>query len=124
MLFLGGVTVLTNIAVYLCCYSYFGLPNLISNAIAWLVAVTVAFVTNKIWVFRSRDYHARIVIYEIFKFMSCRLVTGVIDMCIMYVGVDLLLEPASLVKICVNAVVIILNYLAGHFIVFHYKYRR
>ena len=52
MLF-GGVTTLVNMAV-LEIFARLGCPTWLSNAIAWVTAVLVAYFTNRRWVFHSR----------------------------------------------------------------------
>ena len=53
-LFFGGVTTVINIAAYALC-ARAGLPTWLSNAVAWVLAVLGAYVSNRIWVFRSRS---------------------------------------------------------------------
>ena len=47
---------------------------------------------------------------ELGSFTVCRLTTGVIDLGIMFVGVDFLKGPAMILKVVSNIIVIILNY--------------
>ena len=46
---------------------------LISNAIAWVIAVAFAYVTNKIWVFESKSWAPKLVLKEVCEFVAARL---------------------------------------------------
>ena len=117
-LFFGGVTTVINIAVYYILYYAVGVSNDLSNIISWIITVTVAYITNKLWVFESRDTGTKTLLREITSFFGCRAATGVMDLAIMHIGVDMLSYPAFLLKIISNIIVIILNYVASKLIIF------
>ena len=56
----------------------------ISNCIAWLVAVLFAFITNKVFVFESKNMEMRFVCRELIKFVGARLATGAIALLYRY----------------------------------------
>jgi len=114
-LIFGGLTTLVNIFVYFICYDISNLSNVLSNIIAWLIAVIFAFITNKIYVFESKS---KSIFYELTTFFACRLATGVIDLGIMYLTVDILKCNGLLMKIISNVIVIILNFVFSKLIVF------
>ena len=117
----GVLTTVINIAAYALCYTYLGISNVISNIIAWIVAVLFAFITNKLFVFGSKDMSLKTFIPELIKFMAARLATGGIDLLIMYIGVDVMDGPAVILKVISNVIVIILNYVLSKLIVFKKK---
>ena len=117
----GVVTTVVNIAAYHLCYEVWGVPNVPSNIIAWVLSVAVAFVTNKLWVFDSKSFAPVVLLPELWKFVSCRLITGVMDTAIMWVGVDLLGGPGTAVKIGSNVLVVVLNYIFSKLIIFKDK---
>jgi len=117
-IFFGGLTTLVNIIVYFVCYNIFLISNVTSTIIAWILSVIFAFITNKIYVFESKSQS---ILYEITTFFTCRLGTGVLDILIMYVSVDLLKWNALLMKILSNVLVIILNYIFSKVIIFKKK---
>ena len=94
------------------------LSNILSNGIAWVAAVIFAFITNKIWVFKSKTLEIEQVIKELIAFFSARLSTGLLDMAIMYVGVDLLKVNSIYSKIISGVVVVILNYIFSKLFIF------
>ena len=117
----GVITTVVNIVTYYLCYELGGVANVPSNVIAWAVAVAVAFVTNKLWVFDSKSFAPGVALPELWKFVSCRLVTGVMDTAIMWVGVDVLGGPGTAVKVGSNALVVVLNYVFSKLIIFKDK---
>jgi len=117
-LFFGGLTTLISIASYLIFYEWLGLPNVHSNVLSWVLAVSFVFFTNKLWVFGSRSFAPFIFISELVRFFGARLSTGVLELAFMYIGVDLLALPAVPLKVIVTVVVIILNYVLSKYGVF------
>ncbi len=114
----GVLTTLINIVSYVFCYNVLKIPNVPSNVVAWILAVAFAYVTNKIWVFESKKVETADILDELWKFVSCRLATGGLDLAIMFVGVDLMQAPSTWVKIGSNILVIVLNYVLSRWIVF------
>lgn len=94
---------------------------LFSNTIAILAAVLFQYFTNKFLVFEYEKKSKKETLIEFVKFMSCRGITYVVDMVMMYVGVSLLKVAELLMKIITNVVVIILNYIFSKFLVFAKK---
>ena len=115
----GVATTLVNIISYAICSKVFGLSVIINTCIAWLVAVIFAYITNKIWVFESKTTKSKEVVREIFSFFSCRILTGILDLVIMYILVDRLKFNDILIKAFSNIIVIIINYVASKFIIFN-----
>lgn len=118
-LIFGALTTLINIIVYYVSRQLLSINNVVSNILAWLLSVLFAYVTNKLWVFDKREYNLNKLMYEVSSFFGCRLATGVIDIGIMYITVDVLLLPSLLMKILSNILVIILNYIASKIIIFN-----
>ena len=117
-LFFGVLTTVVNYLVYLPVYNLLGVSAAVSNAIAWVVAVAFAFLTNKPFVFRSHDWSAKTVVPELTKFVSCRLASGVMETVILFVTVDLLGWNGNLWKLVTSVLVVVLNYLASKLLVF------
>ena len=116
--FFGGCTTLVNTAVYYLCYNLLGISNVVATVIAWLLAVLFAFITNKLWVFESKSFSAQVLRRELPSFFAARLLTGLLDLLIMYIAVDRLQLNALLWKLLSNVIVIILNYIASKLFVF------
>lgn len=114
----GVLTTIINLVVYWVLYEQCKWTNIASNIVAWIFAVIFAFITNKSFVFKSKGWTFQIVLIELWKFIICRLTTGVLDLVIMYIGVDLLHGPSLVLKIASNVIVIIFNYVASKMIIF------
>ncbi len=98
-----------------------------ANVLSWICAVIFAYVTNKLWVFGSKSWKLSIVFPEFGKFVSSRLLTGIIE----WVGLPLLMAvgldqaifgiEGMLAKISVSVIVIILNYVFSKLFIFKRK---
>ena len=112
-------------------FSLFGLqisPAVLgANLLSWICAVLFAFITNKIFVFRSRSFKGSILWPELWKFISARLVTGILEIIAVPLleglGLDIQLFgiEGSLAKIIVSVVIVILNYVFSKLFVFKNK---
>ena len=117
----GVFTTIVNIVTYNLCYDHAGMSNTVSNVIAWILAVTFAYLTNKVWVFDSKSWAWEVLRREVPAFVSCRLATGIMDLVIMYISVDLLHWNAMLMKLLSNILVILLNYVFSKLVIFKKK---
>ena len=114
----GLFTTVVNVGVYYLCFSVIALSNVLSTLLAWFISVLFAFVTNKIWVFESRLFKAVVLLREALSFFSCRLLTGALDLLIMYVAVDVMGWNEMLWKLISNVIVIVINYGASRILIF------
>lgn len=117
-LIFGVLTTVVNYVVYLPLYNGAGLSATVSNAIAWVVAVAFAFLTNKPFVFKSHDWSAKTVFPELGKFLGCRIGSGLMETGILFVAVDLLHWDGNIMKLVTSVLVIILNYVGSKLLVF------
>lgn len=120
-LFFGVLTTVVNYVVYLPCYNVLGYSAVISNGIAWVVAVAFAYLTNKPFVFKSNDWSAKTVVPELTKFVGCRVGSGVAETVILYLAVDLLGMNGNLWKLLTNVLVVVMNYIGSKLLVFRNK---
>ncbi len=119
-LIFGILTTLINIVTYYLC-DKIGLSTAVSTVIAWVLSVLFAFITNKIFVFASKTYDLKKLFKEIISFFTMRVLTGILDLVIMIVFVDILHLNGLLIKILSNIIVIILNYVFSKVLVFKNK---
>lgn len=118
-IFFGICTTLINVLLYNFCYKVLGCFNIGSTIVAWFFAVIFAFITNKLWVFNSKLFDLNVIIHELISFFVYRLLTGVFDVCIMWIAVDKMTWNPTLWKVISNIFVIVLNYLASKWIIFN-----
>lgn len=116
-LFFGGCTTLVNIVSYYVSYDVLNISNVNSTVIAWIISVLFAYVTNRAYVFKSTA-KGKAILLEMLSFFACRILTGVMDVAIMYVAVDLFKWNALLWKILSNILVIIANYIFSKIFIF------
>ncbi|MCC0706183.1 GtrA family protein [Clostridioides sp. ES-S-0190-01] len=117
-LFFGAFTTFVNIVSYLFFTRVLSFNFIIANTLSWINAVLFAYVTNKFFVFENRRVELKFLFKEFLSFVSFRLISGIIEMVIMYIMVDLLFVNDVIVKIFTNIVVIVLNYLFSKMIIF------
>lgn len=120
-LFFGGCTTVVNIVVFALCSDLLHMELLVSNFMAWVLAVFFAYITNKIWVFESKTETLNELVKEIGSFVFARVVTLLIDMLIMYVGVEILFINKMIIKVLANIVVIVANYVFSKLFIFKKK---
>lgn len=119
--FWGVMTTILNYVVYFSCTKGFNINYLVSNIVAWIIAVVFAFVTNKVFVFQSNEWKGSIVFGEFCKFISARLLSGVIEIFILYIFVDYLSFRDDIVKIFTNILIVVINYVFSKSIIFKDK---
>ena len=87
----------------------------IANIISWVTAVIFAYVTNRKYVFESDNCNK---LKEISNFFIARLLTLILDMIIMYLGVNILLLNDKFIKIVSQILIIVSNYILSKLFVF------
>lgn len=109
--------------------------NTLANAIAWASALVFAFVTNKLFVFRSHVESTKQFLIEAAKFVGGRVISGLFEITlptplshVFGEGIYLKLGGKTVqfdgqweAKIFVSIFVIVLNYIFSKFIVFRKK---
>lgn len=87
----------------------------IANILSWIISVLFAYVTNRKYVFESKNSN---VLKELSCFFGARVITLIMDMFIMFVGVTLLKSNDKIFKLISQLIVIISNYLFSKMFVF------
>lgn len=119
-LIVGGLTTVVSLATYYGSVLTFLDPNVAwqlqaANIFSWICAVTFAYITNRVFVFKSKEKNK---LKEITSFVSSRITTLLIDMAIMGIFVTLLYFNDKIMKLIVQVVVTILNYVFSKLFVF------
>ncbi len=98
-----------------------------ANAVAWVVAVSFAFFTNKYFVFESKNFSLRQTVREAVSFFGIRLLSGVVEIFLPILlvslgcGATLFGIEGAAAKVITNFVVIVLNYVFSKWFVFSKK---
>lgn len=117
-LFFGGLTTLVSIGSF--ALADILVNELIANIISWVLAVTFAYATNRIWVFQSQA-QGREKGREAVAFYTARLTTLGIEELLIFVFVTWLGCNGLLIKTLAQIVVLIGNYLLSKFLIFKKK---
>jgi len=119
-LIFGVLTTVVSLATYyLLVYTILDPKNpielQIANIISWITCVTFAYITNRKYVFDSKEKN---ILKEMIKFYSARLLVLPIDMGFMYIFVTKLEYNDKIIKIIVQIIIIITNYILSKLLVF------
>jgi putative flippase GtrA len=119
----GILTTMVSLGSYYLCVCTFLNPNnaielQIANLVSWVCAVVFSYVTNRAFVFKSKNKNQ---IKEIISFVSSRILTLFMDMAIMFIGVTLLHISDKVTKLVVQVVVTVMNYILSKWFVFKKK---
>ena len=112
-------TVVSLVTYYICVYTILDPDNAvqlqIANVISWIISVAFAYITNRKFVFESKEKNK---IKEASKFVTSRIATLIMDMAIMYDGVTALKFNDKIMKLISQVVVIVMNYILSKILVF------
>ncbi len=123
-LIFGVLTTLVSLLSYSLFVSLLSLSITAASALSWVISVTFAFVTNKLFVFLSRSREKKTVLKELVSFFLARGISGVVEIflpeLLFKVGLSFSLFGVKglFAKIIVNVIVIILNYIFSKLWVF------
>ena len=127
LIFGGLTTVIDWVISFLLYYLWDGamqnIPALVhvADVIAWVAAVSFAFITNRIWVFESRKKGFLPIMGELVSFAGGRVLTLLLQEAIMAVFVTWLGLNKYMFRILAAILVIVLNYFISKLIVFRKK---
>ena len=105
------LTTLVNVVTYYLAHIF--LPVMPSTVMAWILAVLFAYITNRRFVFGSQAKTKQEIIKEIISFFSARILTGILDVALMFIFVDCLKMNDMVIKVISNIIVIVLNYVSS-----------
>lgn len=114
----GGLTTVVSFAIYWIFDSLLEFSGLVSNIISWIASVTFAYVTNKLFVFDSKDASFKKIVTEALSFYGCRLFSGAVETFFIWLTVDFLSFNSMLMKLVVSVFVVIANYFFSKIFVF------
>lgn len=87
----------------------------IANIISWVISVAFAYVTNRIFVFKSKS---KKILLELSKFVGSRILSLLMDIGIMFLFVTVLGIKDIIGKLVSQVVVIVANYILSKLLVF------
>ena len=117
-LFFGGLTTVVGLGFYALFYFYFGMLGSVATAISNVLAIIFAFFTNKIYVFESPSWKAKVLWPELVKFGASRGLTFVLEILAIGLLVDMLGLNAMLMRFLTMVVIqVIGNYALSKWVV-------
>lgn len=128
----GVLTTLVNFGAFWIFTKIFGEDSyLINNAIAWVVGVVFAYITNKLFVFDSKSWNLKLVTREVVEFFGARVLSFLIEEGGMLLFISILgfgekslellgftITGQFIVKILLAVIVVVLNYIFSKFFIF------
>lgn len=126
-LIVGGLTTVLNIITKLLLLKTVfdqtnGVELQLAEIVSWVVAVTFAYVTNRLFVFKSKNKN---IFKEVINFIGGRVFTQLIQMLIMFIFVTLLTLNSDgwvlFFTLLCQVMQIVLNYVISKVIVFNKK---
>jgi len=117
-LFFGGCTTLVSLVTQ---FLLRPLGVTLYTAIAWVVSVSFAFVTNKLFVFESKTRDKDKLTFEVVSFFASRAGTLLVEWTIKLCMITWLHQNETLWIILSTVIVIVLNYFISKLIVFKRK---
>lgn len=116
--FFGALTTGVNFVSYTFYHYVLHLNKNLANVFAILTAILFAYITNKLFVFRSKTANAKELFTEMFKFFSARGVSLIIEAGGFWLLATCLGVNDYLAKISLAVVILLLNYIFSKLVVF------
>lgn len=113
-LVVGALTTLINYLCFLFSTAVIHMPWTYANIAAWIISVVFAFVTNRKLVFNSKGSWKK----ECISFFFLRFISLLAEFLFLYLMIDKMMVNEQISKIVTNIVVIILNYIFCHTLIF------
>ena len=116
----GVLTTVINYVVYFA-LTFLGVNIYIANVIAWICAVLFAYFTNRGMVFNSQAKGRKSILKEMLAFYGGRVFSLAVEEILLFVCVSLLNMNEYIIKLILQVVVVVLNYILSKFFVFRKK---
>lgn len=113
----GLLTTIIAIGTY-ALFLNLGMHYFFATSLSWILAVSFAFISNRVMVFRSTATEKAEILKEGVAFFSSRIGTWVIETVGLAILIDLLMMDQMLSKYLMSVIVILLNYILSKLFVF------
>ena len=119
-LIFGVLTSIVNFSTFaLLMFLFDGSFYLTSNVISFIIATVFAFITNKLFVFESKDKNANVVIREFTSFVSSRIISFlIIEEFGLFLAVSVLCFNSIISKVILAFVSVAVNYILSKVFIF------
>lgn len=121
-IFFGGLAFLVNFVSYFIFARLIGIEEVASSAISWVLAVLFAYITNKLFVFESKQETKKDTIKEMISFFLARILSGILcDIGTFALMVKVFGINDIFSKVVTQIMVVIMNYVLSKLVVFRKK---
>lgn len=120
-LFVGVATTVVNYVVYYIATRMLGMGVMAGTWTAWVFAVAFGYAANKAFVFKTHCENTAALVKEAVSFFAMRLVSLGMETVLMFVTVEVMGLNDLVMKLIVNLVVIIANYVFSKMFIFRKK---
>lgn len=117
-LFFGALTFIVSVVTFAIFSVVMEMNELIANTFSWIIAVILAFLTNRKWVFRAPTDTVIEFFSQMLSFGTGRVITLVIEEIILLVFITWLGFSRMVIKIVAQIFVIIINYFISKILIF------
>ena len=121
-LVMGVLTTVVNFVCYFIFKRF--LSESVSTIIAWFVSVLFAYITNRLLVFSSEAKGFYALCVEMAAFFGARIISGIFDFLATYIFIERLHYNDLVIKIAINVIVIVFNYVASKLVIFKKRKRQ
>ena len=90
----------------------------VCNILSWIIAVTFAYILNKIIVFKSKTKGKKELFKEIYEFVKYRIISLIGELGFMYLFVSIINMNDVIAKVIVQVLVVIANYVFSKLFIF------
>lgn len=120
-LIVGATTMVISVLSYAFLSKILHLHYQVCNVISWIIAVTFAYILNKIIVFKSKTNTKKELFKEIYEFIKYRIISLVGELLFMYLFVSIINMNDLIAKVIVQILVVIANYIFSKVFIFKRK---
>lgn len=117
-LFIGGCTTLLSLVLFYIFCDVFSMNVTLGNVLSIIISILFAYITNRLFVFASKNYGVKAVFLEFCRFIGGRLATMILEVGGVYLLYDILGQPKMVAKLITQVLVIVGNYFISKFLVF------
>lgn len=131
----GLCTTVVNFVVFKLSNMLLGVElYLVSNVFAWIAAISFSYVTNKLWVFKSKSWKSSVIAKEVSAFFGARVFSFIIEEAGLFALVDLAhfneisinilsveIGGQMIAKMIIGVIVVVLNYVFSKLVIFRKK---
>lgn len=114
-LFWGFASFLFNVGMFYLLNKVCHINALAANIVAWILCVIFVYITNRLFVFESKNEK---ILIEFLRFMSARIGTLLLEEFILFAGITVLQRDEMLVKLTGQVFVIGSNYILSKLWIF------